>query len=157
MTGGRIKRIRSYVNNEPFFMTYGDGVSDIDIRELLEFHKKHGKIATLTAVHVEQRFGVLDIDEETYDVKAFRKKSVADGSRINAGYMVLEPNIFDYIEGDKTIFEKEPLQSLSKEKQLCAYKHNGFWQCMDTKREMDTLIELVKKNKAPWMKWQDQK
>ncbi|MBQ9232440.1 MAG: glucose-1-phosphate cytidylyltransferase [Lachnospiraceae bacterium] len=157
MTGGRIKRIKPYIDNDTFFMTYGDGVSDIDIKELLKFHKKHGKIATLTAVHIGQRFGVLDIDRETYDIKAFREKSIADGSRINAGYMVLEPDVFDYIEGDKTIFEKEPLQMLSKENQLCAYKHNGFWQCMDTKREMDTLIELVEKGEAPWMKWQDKR
>lgn len=155
MTGGRIKKIKPYVNNEAFFMTYGDGVSDIDIKELLEFHKSHKKIATLTAVHIGQRFGVLDIDRENHDIKAFREKSMADGSRINAGYMVLEPDVFDYIEGDNTIFEKEPLQRLSAEGELCAYKHNGFWQCMDTKREMDTLTKMVEEGNAPWMKWQD--
>ena len=155
MTGGRIKRIKPYINNETFFMTYGDGVSDIDINDLLSFHKKHGKIATLTAVHIEPRFGVLDIDRETFDVKSFREKAVADGSRINAGYMVLEPDVFDYIDNDKTRFEKEPLQRLAAEGELCAYKHNGFWQCMDTKREMEMLHGMVEEGKAPWMKWQD--
>ena len=130
-------------------------VSDIDINDLLSFHKKHGKIATLTAVHIEPRFGVLDIDRETFDVKSFREKAVADGSRINAGYMVLEPDVFDYIDNDKTRFEKEPLQRLAAEGELCAYKHNGFWQCMDTKREMEMLHGMVEEGKALWMKWQD--
>lgn len=155
MTGGRIKRIKPYVNNETFFMTYGDGVSDVDIKALLDFHKEHKKLATLTAVHVEPRFGVLDINRDTYEVRAFREKSQADGSRINAGYMVLEPGVFDYIDGDETFFEKEPLQRLAAQNQLCAYKHDGFWQCMDTKREMEALTKLVESGNAPWMKWQD--
>ena len=153
MTGGRIKRIKPYVGNEPFMMTYGDGVSDIDIKDLVNFHKSHGKIATMTAVHVGQRFGVLDIDHETKEITAFREKSAADGSRINAGYMVLQPEIFDYIDGDTTVFEKEPLIRLSNKGELCAYKHNGFWQCMDTQREKEELENMIETNTAPWMAW----
>ena len=154
MTGGRVKRIKEYVGDEPFFLTYGDGVADVDMDELLRFHQSHGKIATLTAVHVGQRFGVLDIDRETKEIQGFREKSTADGSRINAGYMVLQPEIFDYIDGDTTIFEKEPLEKLSKAGQLCAYKHNGFWQCMDTQKEKDMLEKLIEEKRAPWMQWE---
>lgn len=153
MTGGRIKRVKKYVGNETFLMTYGDGVADININELIAFHKMNGKIATLTAVHVGQRFGVLDIDRENGTIKAFREKSEADGSRINAGYMVLEPSVFDYIEGDETVFEQEPLRRLAENNQLDAYKHNGFWQCMDTKREMEMLEEMWESGKAPWKVW----
>ena len=153
MTGGRIKRIKPYTENEPFFMTYGDGVSDIDIKKLLEFHKKHGKIATLTAVNVDQRFGILDIGDDN-SILAFREKSSDDGSKINAGYMVLEPQVFDYIEGDSTVFEKTPLERLASEGQLKAYYHNGYWQCMDTKREKDKLEELWSAGIAPWKKWE---
>lgn len=154
LTGGRIKRIQKYVGDEPFMMTYGDGVSDININQLVEFHEKMGKLATLTAVHVGQRFGVLDIDRETKDIKAFREKSSADGSRITAGFMVLESQVFDYIEGDQTIFEKEPLERLAREGQLNAYKHNGFWQCMDTQREKEQLEEMWSSGNAPWKVWQ---
>lgn len=154
MTGGRIKRIQKYVGDEPFFLTYGDGVSDINLQELADFHKEKGQIATLTAVHVGQRFGVLDIDKETRAITAFREKSEADGSRINAGYMVLEPEVFNYLEGDKTVFEQEPLRKLSADGQLNAYKHNGYWQCMDTKREMEQLEELWESGNAPWKVWQ---
>lgn len=154
MTGGRIKRIKPYVGNEPFFMTYGDGVCDIDILKLLEFHKKHGKIATLTSVNVDQRFGVLEIDRDN-TIRAFREKSSNDGSQINAGYMVLNPRIFDYIEGDSTVFEKEPLQRLAEEGELMAYYHRGYWQCMDTKREKDKLEEIWASGHAPWKKWDD--
>lgn len=153
MTGGRIKRIQQYIGNEPFLMTYGDGVSDININDLILFHQSHGKIGTLTAVHIDQRFGVLDIDRENRLVKDFREKSSADGSRISAGYMVLEPQIFDYIEGDKTIFEQEPLRQLAKEGELKAYKHNGYWQCMDTQREKEKLEELWASGRAPWKVW----
>lgn len=153
MTGGRVKRIKDYVGNEPFMLTYGDGVSDININELVKFHQSHGKIATLSAVHVEQRFGVLDINRESQAITAFREKSSADGSRINAGYMVLQPEIFDYIDGDNTVFEKEPLQRLAEIDELRAYKHNGFWQCMDTKREMEQLEKLIASEEAPWMIW----
>ena len=153
MTGGRIKRIKPYIGDETFMVTYGDGVADIDIKALVEFHKSHGKIATMTAVHVGQRFGVLDIDRETKEVKAFREKSAADGSRINAGYMVLQPEVFDYIDGDSTIFEKETLGRLSGKGELRAYKHNGFWKCMDTQREKEELEKMIETNTAPWMVW----
>lgn len=153
MTGGRIKRIKPYVNDEPFMMTYGDGVCDIDLKKLFEFHKSHGKIATLTAVNEEQRFGVLDIDKETSEIKSFREKSESDRSRINAGYMVLNPEVFDYIEGDATVFEKDPLQNLAADGELVAYKYDGFWQCMDTLREQEALAAMVESGKAPWMVW----
>lgn len=153
MTGGRVKRIQKYINNETFMLTYGDGVSDVNISELLRFHRNHGKTATLTAVNAGQRFGVLEIDKDTQEINAFREKSQADGSRINAGYMVLEPEIFDYIEGDNTIFEKEPLEALAAKGELCAYKHDGFWQCMDTQREKEKLEALWASGKAPWMIW----
>ena len=154
MTGGRIKRIQKYVGNEKFLMTYGDGVSDIDINKLIEEHQSHGRLATLTAVHVDQRFGVLDIDKASWSINDFREKSSTDGSRISAGYMVLEPEIFDYIEGDDTIFEQEPLRTLAAEKKLGAYKHNGFWQCMDTQREKEKLESLWQSGNAPWKVWE---
>ncbi len=153
MTGGRIKRIQKYIEKEPFLMTYGDGVSDIDINDLVRFHKEKEQIATLTAVHVGQRFGVLDIDRNDRTIRAFREKSSADGSRISAGFMVLEPEIFDYIEGDNVIFEKETLVRLVEEKQLNAYKHDGFWQCMDTQREKIMLEEQWASGNAPWKVW----
>ena len=153
MTGGRVKRIRSFVGDEPFLLTYGDGVSDIDIRKLVEFHKSHGKIATLTAVHMSQRFGVLGIDRDNLNVTAFREKAQADGSRINAGYMVFQPEVFDYMEGDSTVLEKAPLEKLSAAGELKAYKHNGFWKCMDTKREMEELESLWDSGNAPWKVW----
>ena len=152
LTGGRIKRIQKYVGKEPFFMTYGDGVCDVDINKLLEFHKSHGKIATLTAVKLEQTKGILDIGGDNA-VKSFREKNMSDGAPINAGYMVLEPQIFDYIEGDKTVFEKEPLEKLAEEGELMSYIHRGFWQCMDNLREKEELEKLLKAGKAPWKKW----
>lgn len=152
MTGGRIKRVQSYIGDEPFLMTYGDGVCDVDIRRLVEFHQSHGKIATLTAVLLEQQKGVLDIGGD-YAVHSFREKSAQDGAPINAGYMVLNPEIFDYISGDDTVFEKYPLERLASEGELMSYMHTGYWQCMDTKREHDILENLWKKNKAPWKLW----
>jgi glucose-1-phosphate cytidylyltransferase len=153
MTGGRLKRIQKYVGNEPFFMTYGDGVCDVDINKLLEFHQSHGKIATLTAVIQAQDKGVLNIDENN-SVKSFREKNVNDGAPINAGYMVLEPAVFDYIENDKTIFEKGPLVELAESGELMSYTHRGFWQCMDNIREKMLLEQLLKDNVAPWKKWE---
>lgn len=153
MTGGRIKRIQKYVGNETFFMTYGDGVCDVDINKLLDFHKSHGKIATLTAVQLEQSKGVLDIGGDNA-VKSFREKNLADGAPINAGYMVLNPEVFDYIEGDDTVFEKEPLEKLANEGQLMSYKHRGFWQCMDNIREKNMLEKLLAAGKAPWKRWE---
>ncbi len=152
MTGGRIKRIQKYVENEPFFMTYGDGVCDVDMDKLLDFHKNHGKIATLTAVLQEYQKGVLEIDGFNA-VKSFREKNVAGSVPINAGYMVLNPQIFDYIEGDRTVFEREPLERLAQEGELMSYPHKGFWQCMDSKREMDMLNQMIDSGNAPWMKW----
>lgn len=154
MTGGRVKRIQKYVGNEPFMLTYGDGVCDVNINKLVAFHKSHGKIATLTAVLQEQQKGVLDIGGDNA-VKSFREKSMLDGSPINAGYMVLQPEIFDYIDGDQTVFEKEPLQKLAESGELMSYMHKGFWQCMDNAREKETLEKLLKIGKAPWKKWED--
>ena len=153
MTGGRIKRIQSYIGNETFMMTYGDGVCDVNIVELLKFHKSHGKIATLTAVMLEQSKGILEIGTD-YAVKAFREKSQVDRAPINAGYMVFEPEFFNYIEGDNTILERAPLEQVAKEGQLMSYVYKGYWQCMDTKREMDKLNSLLEAGKAPWKKWE---
>ena len=152
MTGGRIKRIQKYIGNEPFMLTYGDGVSDVNITELVKFHKSHGKIATMTAINVRQRFGVLDIDENN-EINAFREKKDDDGSMINGGFMVLNPEIFEYIDGDKTIFEKVPLETVAKKGELMAYKHEGFWKCMDTQRDKKELELLWESEKAPWKKW----
>lgn len=154
MTGGRIKRVQPYIGNETFMMTYGDGVCDVNIEELVKFHRSHKKIATLTAVRLEQQKGILDLNGEGA-VKAFREKSAQDGALINAGYMVLEPQIFNYIAGDDTVFEREPLQKLAEEEQLMSYCHRGFWQCMDTKREMDLLNRYLESGAAPWKKWKD--
>lgn len=154
MTGGRIKRVQPYVGNETFMMTYGDAVCDVNIRELLQFHRSHGKIATLTAVRQDQSKGVLDIGPDNA-VKSFREKSMADSAPINAGYMVLEPEFFNYIEGDNTILEREPMERLAAEGQLMSFVYKGYWQCMDTKREMDILNHLLEKNAAPWKKWNE--
>lgn len=153
MTGGRIKRIQPYVGNESFLMTYGDGVCDVNICDLVGFHKKHGKIATLTAVILEQQKGVLDIGGDNA-VKSFREKNLSDGAPINAGYMVLNPEIFDYLEGDNTVFERDPLEKLASEGQLMSFMHRGFWQCMDNRREMEMLEKLLAAGKAPWKKWE---
>ena len=152
MTGGRIKRIQKYINNEPFMLTYGDGVSDVNIAELVKFHESHGKIGTMTAINVEQRFGVLDINADN-KINAFREKSDDDGNMINGGFMVLNPEIFEYIEGDNTVFEKAPLETLVKMNELMAYKHEGFWKCMDTQRDKQQLESLWESGKAPWKKW----
>ena len=152
MTGGRIKRIQSYIGNETFMMTYGDGVCDVDISKLVEFHKNNGKIVTLTAVQLQQSKGILNIAEDN-TVRSFREKSSMDSAPINAGFMVLEPKIFDYLENDATVFEKKPLESLAKEGQLVSYIHNGFWQCMDTKREKDELEKMWNTGDAPWKLW----
>lgn len=154
MTGGRIKRIRPYVGDEPFLMTYGDGVCDVDINKLIDFHRQHGKTATLTAVLQDQSKGVLDIGGDNA-VKSFREKKQADSSPINAGYMVLQPEIFNYIEGDTTVFEREPLEKLAADGQLMSYMHRGFWQCMDNLREKETLDKLLAAGMAPWKKWED--
>jgi len=151
MTGGRVKRIQEYVGDEPFMLTYGDGVSDVDITALVDFHKKHGKIATMTAIQPDGRFGVLDI--ESNQINAFREKNREDSGWINAGFMVLNKEIFDVIQGDKTIFEQGPLEIMSTNGELMAYKHHNFWQCMDTQRDKQKLEELWNTGKAPWKKW----
>lgn len=152
MTGGRIKRVQKYIGNEPFMMTYGDGVCDVNIAELVRFHQEHGKLATLTAVMQEQQKGVLDIGQDN-TVQAFREKSVNDGAIINAGYMVLEPEVFDMIDGDDTIFEQKPLRELAAKGQLMSYVHRGFWQCMDTEREKSMLEKMWASGHAPWEVW----
>lgn len=152
MTGGRLKRIQKYIGNEQFMLTYGDGVSDVDISRLVEFHNKNKKVATLTAIQPGGRFGVLDIGENN-EISSFSEKSKEDGGWINGGFMVLEPEVFDYIEGDETYFEREPLENLAKEGQLSAYQHDGFWQCMDTQRDKNLLEELWKNNEAKWKVW----
>ena len=154
MTGGRIKRIQKYVGNETFMMTYGDGVCDVDLGKLAAFHRAHGKIATLTAVLPDQQKGVLDIGENN-TVRAFREKQAADSAPINAGYMVLEPEIFDYLDGDGCVFEQEPLRTLAEQGELMSYTHRGFWQRMDNIREKEILEKLIAAGRAPWMKWEE--
>ena len=154
MTGGRIKRIQKYVGNEPFMLTYGDGVCDVDISKLVAFHQSHGKLATLTAVKLQQSKGILDIGGDNA-VRAFREKSARDSAPINAGFMVLEPQVFDYLEGDDCVFEQAPLTRLAEEGQLMSYQHTGFWQCMDTEREKKELEELWSSGHAPWKVWDD--
>lgn len=152
MTGGRIKRIQPYIGNEPFMLTYGDAVCDVNISDLVQFHKKHGKLATLTAVIQKQQKGVLDITEQG-SVKSFREKQGSDGTAINAGFMVLQPEVFDYLEGDQTVFETTPLQKLVEKGELMSYRHTGFWQCMDTAREKELLETLWANGTAPWKVW----
>jgi len=153
MTGGRVKRIQQYIGDETFMLTYGDGVCDVNIGELANFHKEHGKLATLTAVLIEQQKGVLDIGKDS-SVQSFREKSSLDKASINAGYMVLEPEVFSYIDGDETAFEKEPMERLVREGELMSYQHHGFWQCMDTMREKNMLEKLWKSGNAPWKVWE---
>lgn len=153
MTGGRIKRIKDYVDNKAFFLTYGDGVSNVDLKKLLSFHKKNKTIATVTAVQPEGRFGVLNIKSDEPKVESFREKSAEDHGLINGGFFVLEPEVFDYIEGDKTVFEQEPMKKLAKDGQLKAFIHNGFWMCMDTLRDKNVLENMWNKGEAPWKVW----
>ena len=143
MTGGRLKRMKEYINNEPFFLTYGDGLCDVNLNELLLFHKSHGKLVTVTAVHPGARFGELLIDNN--EVKFFQEKPQTQKGWINGGYFIIEPEFLEFIENDNTILEKEPLEKASQMGQLMAYKHEGFWQCMDTKRDKDNLEVLLKR------------
>ena len=154
LTGSRIKRVQRYVGDETFCMTYGDGVCDVDIRKVVDFHRRHGKIATLTAVLQKQSKGVLNIGGD-FAVKSFREKSQLDSAPINAGYMVLEPAIFDYPTEDGCIFEQEPMRRLAAEGQPMRYQHRGFWQCMDTLFEKKELERLWESGKAPWKVWED--
>lgn len=153
MTGGRIKRIKDYVGNEDFLMTYGDGLGNVNIPELVAFHKKAGVLATLTATNPPGRFGVMDIDDRTSKILSFREKPSNASGTINGGFFVLSPQVFKYIEGDETTWEKEPLESLARDSQLAAYQHTGFWLPMDTLRDRRHLEELWNSGKAPWKVW----
>ncbi|QUH28979.1 glucose-1-phosphate cytidylyltransferase [Vallitalea guaymasensis] len=153
MTGGRIKRIKKYVGNERFMLTYGDGVSDININELEKYHDKSNGYLTMTAIQPGGRFGVLDINDTTNGINKFVEKSKEDGGWINGGFMVVEPEVFNYIEGDETIFERRPLEDLAKKGKLNAYKHYGFWQCMDTQRDKGLLEKSWRENSAKWKIW----
>lgn len=153
MTGGRIKRIQKYVGNERFMLTYGDGVSDIDINILEKYHMESDAYITLTAIQPGGRFGVLDIEDSTNNINQFVEKSKEDGGWINAGFMVVEPQVFDYIKDENTIFESDTLPKLAVEKKLNAYKHDGFWQCMDTQRDKNLLEDLWRIGKSPWKVW----
>lgn len=152
MTGGRIKRVKDYIGNQTFMMTYGDGVSDVNITRLLEFHEVHGKIATLTAVQPAGRFGSLEINDSA-SVTSFKEKSRDEGGWINGGFMVLNPRIFNYIEGDHSVLERETLEVITKNSELTAFKHSGFWQCMDTLRDKELLENLWNSQNAPWKVW----
>lgn len=152
MTGGRLKRVEKYLKHEPFMLTYGDGVSDVNLEALLDFHKKHGKPATISMVNLAQQKGVLDVDAEGR-IRSFREKEEKDGAVINGGFMVLEPGIFDYLQDDNTILEQSPMQNLAAEGKLMGYYHDGFWQCMDTQREKKLLEDLWASGKAPWKRW----
>lgn len=154
MTGGRLKRIRQYLDEDIFFMTYGDGVSDINIDDLLMFHKCHGRLATMSAVKPESRFGTIDF-EQNGKVNAFREKNEADTGYINAGFMVLNKKVLDYVEGDSIMFERQPMEKLAADGELMCYRHNGFWQCMDTMRDKTKLEDLWEGGNAPWKVWKD--
>jgi glucose-1-phosphate cytidylyltransferase len=152
MTGGRIKRARSFIGNDPFLLTYGDGVSNININELINFHQQHGKLITMTAVQPEGRFGALYIESDN-KVKSFLEKPKGDGSWINGGFFVCEPEVIDYIENDETVFEQKPLEQLASLGQLYTFHHEGFWKCMDTLRDKVKLNELWEKGQAEWKIW----
>jgi glucose-1-phosphate cytidylyltransferase len=153
MTGGRIKKAQEFIGDESFMLTYGDGVSNIDINELVKFHKSHGKAMTMTSAQPDGRFGALNIDNNN-KVNEFKEKPKGDGSWINAGYFVCEPEVFDYItEGDSTVFEQEPLKSLAKEGEIFTYKHHDFWMPMDTLRDKIQLNEMWDKGTAAWKVW----
>lgn len=153
LTGGRLKRIQKYIGKEEFMMTYGDGLADININDLLRVHREHKGYATLTTVQNIGRFGLLDLDDKSNIVKSFLEKPKSEGSWINVGFFVLRPEIFDFIEGDFTVWEKEPLENLAKEVKLISYKHMGFWKCMDTLRDKIELEKLWQEDKAPWKVW----
>lgn len=154
MTGGRVKRIERYTDGEPFMLTYGDGVSNVDLQALLKFHQSHGKTATITTVNIGQLKGVLDIGEDN-TIHSFREKEDSDGSLINGGFMVMNPEIFGYLKDDTTVFEKEPMQQLAQAGELMSFRHSGFWQCMDTQREMQKLESLWQSGNAPWKVWKN--
>jgi glucose-1-phosphate cytidylyltransferase len=152
MTGGRIKRAKQFIGNEPFLFTYGDGVSDVNLTRLVEFHRQHGKLITMTAVQPEGRYGALETKGDR--VESFLEKPKGDGSWINGGFFVCQPEVLDYIDGDEIVFEKQPLQKLVKEGQLYSYRHEGFWKCMDTVRDKKVLNELWESGQAKWKTWE---
>lgn len=154
LTGGRVKRIQKYIGNEPFMLTYGDGVSDVNIEKLYKFHESHGKLVTMTAYNIDQRFGVLDVAEDGR-IKELREKAAGDENPINIGYMVCQAGVFDYISGDNSILEKDVMATLAKLGEVMAYKHEGFWKCMDTIREKQQLEKMWISGKAPWKIWKD--
>ncbi|MFQ2204722.1 glucose-1-phosphate cytidylyltransferase [Aeromonas hydrophila] len=152
MTGGRVKRAQEIIGDQPFMLTYGDGVSDVNITELVEFHRCHGKMITMTSVQPDGRFGAIEIDGDR--ITQFLEKPKGDGSWINGGFFVCQPEVFDYItEGDGTVFEQEPLQKMAENGELYSYKHHGFWKCMDTLKDKTDLDEMLKSNKAKWKSW----
>ena len=152
MTGGRIRRVKEYIGNEPFMLTYGDGLSNVDLNELLKYHNSHGKTATITMVSIAQQKGVLDYGQGG-KILSFREKECDDGAVINGGFMVFNPGIFEYLEDDSTILEQGPMIKLVKEGELMGYMHNGFWQCMDTQREKKKLEDMWETGGAPWKIW----
>lgn len=152
LTGGRIKRVKDFIGNNNFLLTYGDGVSDVNIQELVDFHNDHEKLITMTAVQPAGRYGALDIKSNN-SILSFKEKPKGDGAWINGGFFVCKPEVFDYIDGDQTTFEEEPLSNLANDNELVAFKHDGFWQPMDTLRDKKNLCQLWDSNKAPWKKW----
>jgi len=152
MTGGRVKRVKDYIGDEPFMLTYGDGVCDLNIADLVNYHKEHKKMATITAIQPGGRFGTLEITDND-DISQFSEKNKEDGGWINGGFMVLNPEVIDLIDDDSTVFERKPLETLAKNNELVAYKYNGFWMCMDTQRDKQQLEELWAKDQAPWKSW----
>ena len=155
LTGGRLKRIKNYIDDSPFLMTYGDGVADVNINELIKFHRLHESLVTMTVVQPESRYGNIQFDGDY--VTSFREKNIRDAGWINAGFMVIEPEVLDYIDDDTIMFEREPLERIAAEGKLTCYKHNGFWQCMDTLRDKNALEDLLAKDIAPWVIWKNQK
>lgn len=155
LTGGRLRRVRDHVGDETFCMTYGDGVSDVNITETIKFHRDHGRLATLTAVQPPGRFGAIRLHENQSIIDQFHEKPTGDGAWINGGFFVLEPEVIDYVSGDLVSWEKEPMQTLAREKQLVAYRHDGFWHSMDTLRDRMVLEDLWAKHQAPWKTWDD--
>jgi len=154
LTGGRLARVQDYVGDETFMLTYGDGVSDVNLHALLDHHRTHKKTVTMTAIQPGGRFGVLNINHSTDQIVGFVEKAVEDGGWINGGFMVMEPGVFDYLNGDKTILEREPLERLSANNEMTAFKHNGFWHCMDTLRDKYVLEDYWNRNRAPWKLWE---
>lgn len=152
LTGGRVLRLKDHIKGT-FMLTYGDGVSDVDLKKVMEFHRGHGKLVTMTAVRPTARFGGLEIHDN--EIKSFREKLPTDEGWINGGFMVMEPGIFDFLENDETILERAPMENLVKKGQLMAYQHEGFWQCMDTVRDRDLLQSLWDSGRAPWKKWRE--